>query len=287
MENRNMFKELRAAGLNTDNTFYTIAEIGINHSGNINKAKKLIDAAKESGADSVKFQTYRTEKRVGNINKKVSEILKRCELGYKDFIKINNYCTFKKITFFSTPFDEEAVDFLESINVPFYKIASVDIANYQLIKKILKTKKPAIASTGMASYKEIIKIDRMFKARNSELAILHCVSSYPNEENSSYLSNIPFLLKKFKRIIGISDHTSEIKIPIYGNILGANIIEKHLKINSDHKCVDSQVSITGEQMKILKEELNKIKIIINEPKFGIRKSEKGTVIFRRKKMFNQ
>jgi len=264
---------------------FIIAEAGINHNGNIKTALKLVDIAKLNGANAIKFQTYRTEKRVGNINKKVSEILKRCELGYKDFIKINNYCTFKKITFFSTPFDEEAVDFLESINVPFYKIASVDIANYQLIKKILKTKKPAIASTGMASYKEIIKIDRMFKARNSELAILHCVSSYPNEENSSYLSNIPFLLKKFKRIIGISDHTSEIKIPIYGTLLGAKIIEKHIKLNKNHNCADSPVSITGEQLKNLRKEVDKITMILSKPKFGIRVEELNTKPFKRKKIY--
>ena len=139
----------------------------------------------------------------------------------------------------------------------------------------------------MASYGEINNIYKKFKKNNIDIALLHCVSSYPNKDETSYLSNINFLKKNFKCEIGISDHTNQIKIPIYGNLLGANIIEKHLKINSTHKCVDSPVSITGVQMKKLKEEMNKIKIIINKPKFGVRKSEKGSIIFKRKKIYNQ
>jgi len=213
-----------------------------------------------NGADAIKFQTYDTKKRIGKKNKKVFKILEKCELSFNDFDKINNYCKLKKITFFSTPFDEDSVDFLESINVPFYKIASFDISNYQLIKKILSTKKPTIASTGMASFREINHIHKMFYKKGIDLAILHCVSSYPNFEKSSYLSNIPFLKKKFKRSIGISDHTNEIKIPIYGVLLGAKIIEKHIKINQSHKCVDAAVSITGKQLKTLREEVNKIEL---------------------------
>ena len=139
----------------------------------------------------------------------------------------------------------------------------------------------------MASYNEIKNIYKKFKKNHIDIALLHCVSSYPNKDETSYLSNINLLKKKFDCEIGISDHTNQIKIPIYGNLLGANIIEKHLKINPSHRCVDSPVSITGAQMKNLKKELNKIKIIINKPKFGVRKSEKGTVIFRRKKMYDQ
>jgi N,N'-diacetyllegionaminate synthase len=264
---------------------FIIAEAGINHNGSVKTACKLVDVAKSNGADAIKFQTYKTQKRVGNINKKVTEILKKCELSFRDFIKINNYCRSKKITFFSTPFDEESVDFLESINVPFYKIASVDISNYQLIKKILKTKKPTIASTGMASFKEIMKIDKMFRNSGNELAILHCVASYPNSEMSSYLSNIPFLLKKFKRTIGISDHTNEIKVPIYGTVLGAKIIEKHIKISNTHHCVDSPVSITGQQLKLLRNEVDRISTILNKPSFGIRPEEKSAKPFKRKKIY--
>lgn len=264
---------------------YIIAEAGINHNGNLKTAYDLVDVAKINGANAIKFQTYDTKKRIGNKNKKVFEILKKCELSFNDFKKINNYCKLKKITFFSTPFDEESVDFLESINVPLYKIASFDISNYQLIKKILKTKKPTIASTGMASFNEIKKIHKMFRANSINLAILHCISSYPNDEKNSYLSNISFLQKKLKCPIGISDHTNEIKIPIYGTLLGAKIIEKHIKINHAHNCVDSKVSITGKQLKTLRNEVDKISEILNKPKFGIRPEEVNTKIFKRKKIY--
>jgi len=264
---------------------YIIAEAGINHNGNLKTAYNLVDVAKMNGADAIKFQTYDTKKRIGKKNKKVFKILEKCELSFNDFDKINNYCKLKKITFFSTPFDEDSVDFLESINVPFYKIASFDISNYQLIKKILSTKKPTIASTGMASFREINQIHKMFYKKGIDLAILHCVSSYPNFEKSSYLSNIPFLKKNFKRSIGISDHTNEIKIPIYGVLLGAKIIEKHIKINQSHKCVDAAVSITGKQLKTLREEVNKINLILNKPKFGIRPEEINARIFKRKKIY--
>ena len=264
---------------------YIIAEAGINHNGNIKTAYDLVDVAKSNGADAVKFQTYNTKKRVGNINKKIYEILKKCELSFSDFEKISNYCKLKKITFFSTPFDEESVDFLEHLKVPLYKIASFDISNYQLINKIIKTKKPTIASTGMASLSEIKKIYKLFRMKSVNFAILHCVSAYPNNEKSSYLSNISLLQRKFRSPIGISDHTNGIKIPIYGTVLGAKIIEKHIKINHTHNCVDSKVSITGKQLKTLRNEVDKISEILSKPKFGIKPEEINTKPFKRKKIY--
>ena len=264
---------------------YIIAEAGINHNGNIKTAYDLVDVAKSSGADAVKFQIYNTKKRVGNINKKIYEILKKCELSFNDFEKISNYCKLKKITFFSTPFDEESVDFLEYLEVPLYKIASFDISNYQLINKIIKTKKPTIASTGMASLSEIKKIYKLFHMKSINFAILHCVSAYPNNEKNSYLSNISFLQRKFRSPVGISDHTNGIKIPIYGTVLGAKIIEKHIKINHTHNCVDSKVSITGKQLKTLRNEVDKISEILSEPKFGIKPEEINTKPFKRKKIY--
>ena len=264
---------------------FIIAEAGINHNGNLETAYDLVDSAKTNGADAIKFQTYKTEKRIGKKYKKIFEILKKCELTFRDFLKIKNYCKSKKIIFFSTPFDEEAVDFLESIKVPFYKIASFDISNFQLIRKILKTKKPTIASTGMATLKEINKIYNIYRSKKIKLSFLHCISSYPNEDKSSYLSNIIYLREKFNCVVGISDHTNDIKIPIYGTILGAKIIEKHIKLNHKHKCVDSSVSITGNQLKNLRTEVDKIARIVNIPLFGIRPEEKKSKIFKRKKIY--
>ncbi len=264
---------------------FIIAEAGINHGGNLQTAYDLVDEAKNNGADAIKFQTYKTEKRIDKKYKKIFKILKSSELSYKDFSKINDYCKKKKITFFSTPFDEESVDFLESIKVPFYKIASFDISNKQLINKILSTKKTTIASTGMASFDEIKKIYLTFKTKKVPLVIMHCISSYPNKDESSYLSNITLLKRKLDCIVGISDHTNDIKIPIYGTILGAKIIEKHIKLSHKHKCIDAEVSITGYQLKSLRKEVDKVQKILNKATFGIRPEEKSSEIFKRKKIY--
>ena len=264
---------------------FLIAEAGINHNGNIKTALKLVDTAKKSGADAIKFQTYITEKRIKKKHKKIFNILKKCELKFNEFKLIKDYCKSKKITFFSTPFDKESVQYLDNINVKLFKIASFDIGNYDLINEILKTKKPTIVSTGMASLNEVDKVYKSFKLKKVKLSILHCVSSYPNKDKTSYLSNINFLKKRYKTEIGISDHTNGIKIPIYGKLLGANIIEKHLKINQHHKCVDAPVSITGEQFKQLREEINKIDSILGKISFGLRKEERSSKIFKREKVY--
>jgi len=264
---------------------FLIAEAGINHNGNLKTALKLVDTAKKNGADAIKFQTYITEKRVPKKYLKIFNILKKCQLPFKNFDIINNYCKEKKIIFFSTPFDNESVEYLDSINVKLFKVASFDIGNIELINKILDKSKPTIFSTGMASLGEIDKVYKLFNKKKVELALLHCISSYPNTENNSYLSNIKYLQNKYKCQIGISDHTNGIKIPIYGKLLGANIIEKHLKIDHNHKCVDSPVSITGTQLKQLRDEIDKIDTIMNNPNFGIRKVEKNSVIFKRNKIY--
>tara|TARA_B100000787_G_scaffold130602_1_gene99504 strand:+ start:3771 stop:4601 length:831 start_codon:yes stop_codon:yes gene_type:complete len=263
---------------------FIIAEAGINHNGKIKTALKLVDVAKKNGASAVKFQTYITEKRVKKKYKKIFDILKKCELKYDEFKIVSDYCAHKKIDFFSTPFDKESVNFLDSLNVKLFKIASFDIGNYDLINEVLKTKKPTIISTGMASLKEIDKVHKIYKNKKVDIALLHCVSSYPNKDEGSYLSNISFLKNRFKCEIGISDHTDDIKIPIYGSLLGANIFEKHLKIDNNHKCVDAPVSITGKQLSLLKLEIEKIKKILNVASFGIRKEEKGSQIFKRNKI---
>ncbi len=267
------------------NNGFIIAEAGINHNGNLKTALDLVDVAKNNGANAIKFQTYKTEKRINKKYKKIFNILKKCELTSIDFKEINDYCKKRKITFFSTPFDLEAVDLLENLKVPMYKVASFDISNYELINKIAKTKKKVIVSTGMAKTNEITNVYKYFSKRKIDLTLLHCISSYPTKEKDSYLSNIRYLKDKFNCKIGISDHTNDIKIPIYGSILGASVIEKHLKINRKHKCVDAPVSITGEQLKKLRNEIDNLKLILRKHKFGIKNSEKSAKIFKRKKIY--
>ncbi len=264
-------------------TKFLIAEAGINHNGNLKEAFHLVDKAKESLADAIKFQTYKAEKRVKK-NSPIFNILKKCELSNEDFFKLKRYCDKKKIIFFSTPFDCESVEFLNRINVKLFKISSFDIVNSDLINEIKKTKKPTIISTGMASLKEIQNTFKKFKNKNIPIALLHCISSYPNLEENSYLINIKDLQKKFNCPIGLSDHTPSIKTSIYSYILGANIIEKHFYLGKGHNCVDKSVSLDPNQMKQLKNELKNIDKILGNVKYGLKKGEEFAKTLRRKKM---
>ncbi len=267
------------------NKHFLIAEAGINHNGSLKTALKLIDVAKKSGADAIKFQTYKTEKRIPKKYNKIFDILKSCELDYKEFEILKKYCDQKKIIFFSTPFDLEAIDFLSELKVKLFKVASFDIANKSLLDGILKKKIKTIISTGMANIKEISSVYNKFKKKKIPLVFLHCISSYPNKVETSYLSNINYLKERFNCEIGLSDHTSGIKVPLYSSLLGVKIIEKHLKINENHKCVDAKVSITGNQFLELKKNLDIIDNMIGKPKFGLRSEEKNSIIFKRKKIY--
>jgi N,N'-diacetyllegionaminate synthase len=258
---------------------FIIAEIGINHNGNLNKAIRLINAAKSSGVSAVKFQTYITEKRV-NKKSPIFKILKNCELTYEDFVKIKNYCDENEIFFFSTPFDPESVNFLNKIKVKLFKIASFNISHYKLIDEIIKTKKPTIISTGMASLGEIKKISNKFKKNKVKFSLLHCISSYPNKEENSYLDNINYLRENFSCKVGLSDHTNDIKTSLYSYIMGAKIIEKHFKLSENDNCVDAKVSICPKKMRKLVDEIKSIKKIIGKVKFGVKDIERDIEQFK-------
>lgn len=264
---------------------FLIAEAGINHNGNLKTALKLVKAAKKSGADAIKFQTYVTEKRINKKYTKIFNILKKCELNFNEFKIIKEYCDEKKIEFFSTPFDLEAVDFLSSLKVKYFKIASFDISNNDLINKIVTKKKTTIVSTGMASFNEIKKINLKFKKKKIPLIILHCVSSYPNKKENSYLANINYLKRSLNCEVGLSDHSKGIEVPTIARAMGVKFIEKHFMLNSKHKCVDSPVSITANQFLELSKKINEVDKTLGKVKFGIRKEEKNSIIFKRRKIY--
>ena len=277
-----VIKKLRDFGFNTDNRTYIIAEIGINLRGDINIAKQLIDSAVRSGVDAVKFQTYITEQRAPKGNDEVFKILKDLELPFEAFKELKDYTKQYDVDFFSTPFDKESVEYLESIGTDLYKIASFDIVNHQLLREVAKTGKPVIMSVGMSNLDEIEDAYKILKEGTDSIAILHCISSYPTIEKDSNLSNIYKIQERYDCIIGQSDHTSDIKVPIYAAAAGAQILEKHFKIDEEFECIDSPVSITEVQMKGLIEEVRSLEKIFGNESFGIRKSEEGAKIFRRK-----
>ena len=276
-----VIKKLKDFGFNTDNRTYIIAEIGINHRGDINIAKQLIDSAVRSGVDAVKFQTYITEQRAPKGNDEVFKILKDLELPFEAFKELKDYAKQYDVDFFSTPFDKESVDYLESIGMDLYKIASFDIVNHQLLREVAKTGKPVIMSVGMSNLNEIEEAYNILKNGTNNIAILHCISSYPTIEKDSNLSNIYKIQEQYDCIIGQSDHTNDIKVPIYAAAAGAQILEKHFKIDDDFECVDAPVSITEIQMKKMVEEVRDLEKIFGNEDFGLREAEKGVDIFRR------
>jgi sialic acid synthase SpsE len=275
-------KNLRSFGFNTDNQTYIIAEIGINHGGDINLAKKLIDSVARTGADAVKFQTYLTEKRVSK-DSPIFDILKKCEFPFQAFKELQIYANKLNLDFFSTPFDSESVEYLESINIDLYKIASFDIGNIDLLEKVAKTNKPIIMSVGMSNIDEIQNAYHCIKKYNDNIALLHCVSAYPTDETDSNISAIFNLKENFKDcIIGQSDHTNDIDVPAFCVSAGAQILEKHFKIDESMECVDSPVSITELQLKNLVTQTRRIEKIMGSSELKTRECEKGSLIYRRK-----
>ena len=273
-------KKLKDFGFNTDNKTYVIAEIGINHGGDINLAKQMIDSVSRTGADAVKFQTYVTEKRVPK-DSPIFDILKKCELSFDAFEELQTYSKSLNIDFFSTPFDNDSVDFLNSIGCDIYKIASFDIVNKELLKKVASLKKPVIMSTGMSNLKEINTAYNILTQKTDKIALLHCISSYPTEENDANLLAISHLKESFNCVIGHSDHTNDIKVPLLAVAAGAQVIEKHFKIDDNMDCVDAPVSISESQLKELVSGIREIEKIFGDGFMGITSAEKEIVPFRR------
>jgi len=260
---------------------FVIAEIGINHNGNFEKAKKLIDSAKRAGVDAVKFQTYITEKRVKK-NSPIYNILKKCELSFDEFYLLKKYAQNKKIEFMSTPFDIESFNFLKKIGVNKIKISSFDTVNIKFLKEISKKKSDFIMSVGMSTYEEIKKAVKILGSNSkNKISLLHCVSSYPTNEKDSQLNCIPILKNLFKYDIGHSDHTNDIFVPLCAVAMGAKIIEKHFMINSKMRCVDKPVSITEEQMKKLVINIRRFENSLGNNFLGLRKNEKQFQVYRR------
>ena len=233
---------------------YLIAEAGANHEGDIKKAFQLIDAAKESGVNAIKFQNYTAEKLTtknapkywndGIKNESQFDVFSKLDtLSADEWKQIFEHTNKKNITCFSTPFDLESVDLLESFNVPAYKIASADITHIPLVKKIASKRKPVFMSTGMASIEEIHDAISVIQDQgNEEIVIMHCITSYPTKSEDANLEMITSLNQEFPDyVVGYSDHTLGIDIAIFSTFYGSKCIEKHfthdknLSTSRDHR----------------------------------------------------
>ena len=219
---------------------FIVAEMSGNHNQSYKKALQIIDAAIEAGVDAIKLQTYTADTLTIDSNQKWFQILEGPWKGtnlyqlYKTAYtpwnwqaKLKKYAEKKGVILFSTPFDDSSVDFLESLNVQVYKVASFELVDIALLKKIAKTKKPVIISRGMASEKEIrLALKTLYQHGATQVAVLHCVSEYPAQSKDMNLTTIPDLAEKFNVVSGLSDHTLGIGASIAAVVLGASIIEK-------------------------------------------------------------
>ncbi len=274
-----------------ENSFpYVIAEIGVNHEGSIKKAKKLITDAVKGGADAVKFQTYKAETLAAKKSPAYWDLTKeKTKSQYKLFKKFDKFnkeqykklfyfCKEKKIDFSSTPFDEKAVDFLNPF-LKFFKIASADINNLPLIKKIASKGKPVIISTGASNLKEIkYAVNFLKKNGCKEIIIMHCILNYPTKDTDANLNMICDLKKKFpKHIIGYSDHTLPDKNMtnlLTAYLFGAKVIEKHFTDNKKKRGNDHYHSMDLKDLKVFSEIKKKVKILSGSLKKKPIESEK-------------
>ena len=242
---------------------YIIAEAGVNHNGRLDLALKLCDAAKEAGVDAVKFQTWKTEKIVSrsaakaayqeeNTGKEQSqfEMLKELELSYSEFGQINAYCKKIGIQFLSTPDEEESLDYLSSLNLPFLKIGSGEVTNIPYLRKIGNKHQKVILSTGMSTLADVEKAYiTLLDSGAKEVALLHCTTNYPCPYNEVNLLAMQTLKSAFKCQIGYSDHTMGIEVPIAAVALGAEIIEKHFTLDKNMEGPDHKASLDPQELK--------------------------------------
>lgn len=280
-ENMNFIKKLKEYGLPTEKRTYIIAEIGINHGGDLSLAKKLIDSAARAGVDAVKFQTYLTEKRAPKGNQVIFDILKQCELPFEAFGELKAHAEGRDVEFFSTPFDVESLEVLDGMGCALFKIASFDVVNHALLREVAAKGKSVIMSVGMAKMKEIQESYAILRQGTKSVALLHCMSAYPLKERDANLAAIYALKSVFDCVIGYSDHTPDIVVPLYAVAAGAQVIEKHYKIDTTMECVDAPVSITEAQMKKLVQETRRLEAMFGQGEFGVRNAEKDIEVFRR------
>jgi sialic acid synthase SpsE len=283
---------------------YIIAEIGANHNGDMDLAKKMITSAIECGCDAVKFQSWNNKSLISSTGYKqnafytdskkkhfgsLEEMVDKYYLRKEQHFELKSYCTSKGIDFCSTPFSKEEVNLLNELNVEFYKIASMDINNYPLLRYIAQFKKPILLSTGMANLDEIEKAIKILeKEKNSKIVILHCVSIYPTEDKDLNLKNITMLQNTFGYPVGFSDHSLGFVASLASVVLGACVIEKHFTIDKDLPGWDHEISVNPEEMKKIVEGSKKIYHSLGNFKRVVSKAEEDKKkVFRRSIVLNK
>ena len=276
-------------------TPFFVAEISANHNGSLLHAKKLIKIAKKYGADAVKLQTYTPDTLTIKCDKPdfkirgglwngqtLWDLYAKAQTPFEWHKELFDYARKLKIICFSTPFDESAVDLLETLNCPFYKVASFEINHIPLIKKIAQTNKPIIISTGMANLKEIDLAYKTAKKNGSkEIILLYCVSNYPSKISDFNFNNIRILKERYNCKVGFSDHSTDNKVVAAAIAAGAEVIEKHIALEGQKKGFDLSFSLKGREIKDYAQVIKDTSLMMGKKYFFRNKSENQSLQFRR------
>jgi pseudaminic acid synthase len=275
---------------------YVIAEMSANHNQEYDTAVRIIEAAKKAGADAVKLQTYtpdtitmRSSKeqfRIGGgtlwDGRNLYELYAAACTPWEWQPRLKKAANDLGLDLFSSPFDESAVDFLEQMGVPAYKLASLELVDIPLIEKMARTGKPLIISTGMATIEEIEEAVRAAReAGSGQIALLKCTSAYPAPAEEMNLRTIPELMRRFNVPVGLSDHTMGIAVPVAAVALGACILEKHLTLSRSEPGPDSAFSLEPQEFKAMVEAVRVTEKALGEIHFGVSAKEANVQIFRR------
>ena len=274
---------------------YIIAEAGVNHNGSFELACKLVDAAKAAGVDCVKFQTFKSENLVSHTAKKAEyqkeatgdssqqDMLKKLELSYDEFIALKEYCDKVGVTFLSTPFDFDSIDFLNSIDIPFWKIPSGEVTNLPYLIALAKTGKPVVMSTGMCDMDEIEAAIKVLRDNGTkDIKLLHCNTEYPTPFEDVNLKAMDTMKEAFGLEVGYSDHTKGIEVPIAAAALGATIIEKHFTLDRNMEGPDHKASLEPDELAAMVSGIRHIQMALGTGDKTPSPSEKKNITVARK-----
>ena len=275
---------------------FIIAEAGVNHNGSLELAKKLVDAAKDAGADCVKFQTFVSKNIVSKNAVKAEyqkqqtepeesqqDMLKKLELSFDEFVELNEYCKSKSIEFMSTAFDFDSIDFLDGLEMGTWKIPSGDITNLPYLIKIANLNKPVILSTGMSTMEDIRSAIKALKENGAtELTVLHCTTEYPTPFEDVNLRAMNTIKEEFGVKVGYSDHTKGIEVPIAAVALGATVIEKHFTLDRNMEGPDHKASLEPNELKAMVDSIRQIELALGNGMKQPAESEKKNMAVARK-----
>ena len=280
--------------INQNQPCFIIAEAGVNHNGDINLAKKLVDVARDAGVDAVKFQTFNAEdvvidklvladyqKNNALVQKSQVEMLRTYELDNSVFIELKEYCDEKGIIFLSTPHSEEAVEFLEPL-VPAYKVGSGDLTNLPLLEKAAKKGKPLIIGTGMSTLEEVKKAYNKLSKLNKQIIMLHCTTNYPCPLENVNLRAMITMRNELDCLVGYSDHTLGLAVPIIAASLGAVVIEKHFTLDRGMSGPDHKASLEPDELKSMVASIRDVEIALGDSIKSPTEGEKEIMRFVRK-----